>query len=95
MLLGTVAYPAEWDPILRSQRSVRFMAEPLRIRALDFFESPDESPTYRFGTLYESYCEQGAVGLDGVSVEEFERLPGCSFSPSLAYIRNLLLPPRP
>lgn len=43
-------------------------------------------------TLIESYFPEhrDAFMLHGVSVEEFEQQPGCSFAPSAAYLRSLI-----
>lgn len=86
-LLGSVSYPRHWDEYLREQNYFRFAIRP----KLSWNDAEPSAPLdIRTGemTLYPG--ERGAVMIYGVTPEEFETLPGCSFSPSAAYIRSLL-----
>lgn len=88
-LLGTISYPAHWDLTLKKQRWVRFYAYDPKAR----WYSPElssETVHARVGVLERMYADHDGVYLHEISLEEFERIPGCSFSPSAAYLRSLM-----
>ena len=50
---------------------------------------------FELGELYAKAARHamdrfGAVELIGCSLEEFERVPGCSFAPGAAYLRSII-----
>ena len=88
-LLGLVVIPYDWDDYLRRQRGYRFVVtKPRSLR--DYLETPSKPQEFRTADVVLSRHENGAVELYGISLEEFETLPGCSFSPSAAYLRSII-----
>lgn len=85
-LIGSVSFPRHWDEYLREQGYFRFALRP----KLSFNDDPSEIPDVRTGEMSLYPGERGAVVIRGVTLEEFETIPGCSFAPSAAYIRSLL-----
>lgn len=88
-LLGTISYPNSWEDGFVKYGHFTFVAcefsrpyfspSPLHVK------SSIKTATI---TLYSG--ERGAVTLYGITPEEFEKLPGCSFSPGAGYIRSLV-----
>jgi hypothetical protein len=90
-LLGTVTYPEEWDSqvVQRGGFRIAFFVDKRSIRELletDAIAVPD----VRTLLIVPSVHEKGAVKIIGVSMEEFEQMPFCSFQPGASYIRSLM-----
>jgi len=90
-VLGTVTYPAELDLYIRKQRGVRVRFAA----AMPGFYDPAVhiSPTVRTFELFlhsGNHAEKEGLQLQGITLEEFERQPGCSFAPSAAYLRSVV-----
>jgi hypothetical protein len=86
-LLGTVTYPAHWDRTIQKHGGMSFHLTPeLRFWALDDAHAPE----VRTGFIAQHHRDRAGVELGGVTLEEFEKSPGCSFSPSAAYLRSLM-----
>lgn len=79
-LLGTVTIPKRWGTHLQECQPVFFRIGRIL------------SPTFdiKAGYIVLSHAMRGAVELHGCSIEEFEQIDGCSFSPSAAYLRSVL-----
>lgn len=87
-LLGTVVYPRELDDLLRRHGSARFAILP-ELGAIT--ERVELAPLdLQKGQLSWEWREQGAVRLYGISLEEWEKIPGHSFAPSAAYLRSII-----
>jgi hypothetical protein len=90
-LLGTVNYPEEWDERIQGHRGFRMHWMPATADLLRYIHDDESSKTaVRTFVIHESYHERGAVEIYGVTPEEFEQMPDCSFSPGAAYIRSLI-----
>lgn len=90
-LLGTVTFPSHWGETIEAQEGVRFhLRKPLRIS--DMLADASVEALIQTGVLYKAhdYIHRDALILDGVTLEEFEAMPGCSFSPSAAYLRSII-----
>ena len=91
VVLGTITYPAEWELYIRKRGgiTVRF-AEAM----LGFYDpSAHISPSIRTFALFLHYgnqAEREGLQLQGITLEEFEKQPGCSFAPSAAYLRSIV-----
>ena len=87
-LIGLISFPSTWGYYLRENGSVTFPVSP-RLEPVGFGLA-DSVPLIeiRHGALYQN--GYGGVILCGISIEEFETLPGCSFSPSMAYLRSIV-----
>lgn len=97
-LLGTVTVPLRWASMLLRDRSgwpeVRFHYWPDgRGSMFRAYLEEESTLTYSMGAIrYHDWTPEfgPAVELLGITPEQFERLEGCSFAPSAAYIRSLL-----
>lgn len=87
-LLGTVIIPRYWADYIRERGAVQFSTILYPIHW--HIEKSDMEMIATQGCLYRSHDIRDAICLYGVSLEEFEQLDGCSFSPSAAYIRSVL-----
>lgn len=89
-LLGTITIPGHWVEILHERKSVEFA----KVDAPKFgwmTESANSEPLqYKVGCLQQSYEHRDGLYLHGLSIEEFETMEGCSFSPSAAYLRSII-----
>lgn len=94
-ILGTVCIPARWLQEVRRHGSVR-----LRFESQEEYEGRyriDTSGPYNALSVrtfalvadHRRYRNTG-VRLHGITPEEFETLPECSFAPGAAYMRSLL-----
>lgn len=89
-LLGVVTYPADWERWLADRQSASFHVAPnVFVRAYEKFD-PNTELLVKTGTLVRSLHMRDAVELYGISIEEFEQLDGCTFSPSAAYLRSIV-----
>lgn len=97
-LLGTVTIPFDWADKLRTRNGVCefYLQTPLAPR---YFEStsingplPLPDLMLKKGALFTSprYYPAQTLFLYGVTLEEFETIPGCSFAPSAAYLRSIM-----
>lgn len=85
-LLGSITVPDFWAKYLRETGYFRFPVHgPVRP-----YGPLDDIPSIKIGCLSASHDDRSGVVLDGISLEEFERMNGCSFSPSAAYLRSIL-----
>jgi hypothetical protein len=86
-ILGTIGVPESVKEALSSFLRVSVAAIP----EMNLFVTGDaftsSSPSITHFSIARSYSQHGAVMLDGISLEDFEKLPDCWFSPSAAYIR--------
>lgn len=96
-LLGTITFPAYWEQTLEKQNWVRFRIWTEREARDAFAILSDDKPfsdiaPMRIGTIERrhGWLNDGGVYLHDVSLEEFERIPGCSFTPSAGYIRSIM-----
>ena len=88
-LLGTVTIPASWAEAIDRDRLLRFYRPPARLLTYSAETVPE---TIAVGILALAHHIEypAAVILHGLTPEEFETLPGCSFAPGAAYLRSLL-----
>ena len=89
-MLGTIIYPDWWDEALCETGCVRFSVQPRMTFRRMLEATPDDIVTIRTAALRKSYDANGAVRLEGITPEEFERLDGCVFMPGAGYLRSLL-----
>lgn len=88
-LLGTIGYPAWLDDELRLRGGARFAVLP-EIRLPADRGTEMVVPDIRHGVLTWEWREAGAVRLDGMTLEEWERIPGHTFSPGAGYLRSIV-----
>ena len=88
VVLGVIGIHPHWHELLRKNGGLEFAMSPGLPSFSDFRLS--DAVTLRYGRLSHSYEDRGGLYLDGISLEEFERIPGCSFAPSAAYLRSVL-----
>ena len=86
-LLGTITIPLNWAEKLRERGEVQFALSP----TTGFGGDADEPMMLRTGLLAKSFGNHpDALMLFGITLEEFERLPGCSFMPGAGYLRSVI-----
>lgn len=92
-LLGTITIPNREDQLLRERGGVQiaYMAG-LSLLAMGYDPYASVPETTQIVTIHRSDCSEyrDAVAMYGVTLEEFERMPGYSFAPSAAYLRSLI-----
>lgn len=89
-LIGHLDVPDHWDEWLkRGGAATSFVNRPFRF-AMDAQPSPvlDIKKITVAQARWSQYRD--AVWLAEGSIEELEELPGCSFTPSMAYLRSQL-----
>ena len=92
-LLGTITIPDYEDQILRQQGGVQIAYMPCLATYTGISPSSPVVPEMvQVVTIHRSYCYEhhDAVEMYGVTLEEFEKMPGYSFAPSAAYLRSLI-----
>lgn len=94
-LLGTITLPDRWIHQLQRDRSVTFVFEPLKDRRMPWLLDSAAAPMnlcLRSGTLSRSYSRDfpDALTLQGITLEEFETIPDCTFQPGAGYLRSLV-----
>lgn len=89
-LLGTITIRGRWVEILHEHESVQFAYFPTP--SLEWMTEPANSAPvqYKVGCLQRSHEYRDGLYLHGLSIEEFETMDGCSFSPSAAYLRSII-----
>ena len=91
-LLGVVTLPSDVSNYLEKYRSAEMAVIPSLPSIAQ--HKPDDlvSTSLRKVVFFLAYHPEipGAVGMEGLTIEEFERLPNCSFSPSAAYLRTFI-----
>lgn len=92
MLLGTITYPDAWeaDRLSRRDHFLRVATRPWVSFAFD--PKGCEEAMIQVFAIADGHSWQypDAVRLCGITPEDFEKEPRCSFAPSAAYIRSLL-----
>ena len=91
-ILGTITIPYLWADYLCTSDRVSFCIGPIFLDECSSESGPyDTRVTLRHGLLVQSRgSHPDALVLFGATLEEFERLPGCSFAPSAAYLRSII-----
>lgn len=90
-VLGIIGFPAHWaEQMERYQDTPGFNFVPPLDPRLFSYGAPSNLDNLTHGTLRRSHFEQGAFELYGMSLEQFEKIPGCSFSPGAAYLRSIV-----
>jgi hypothetical protein len=100
-LLGVVTFPDRFEDVLmrqcreRGYAYLRFKAVSPEERSRLMLYIPDQGETisYKIGCIrmfYDHGFDDRCVELDGITVKEFEQLPGCTFAPSMAYLETLI-----
>ena len=91
-ILGTITIPYLWADYLRTSERVSFCIGPIFLDECSSESGPyDTRVTLRHGLLVQSRgSHPDALVLFGATLEEFERLPGCSFAPGAAYLRSII-----
>jgi hypothetical protein len=88
-LLGTITIPVEWYDMLREDRKVAFYIALNRTAPpLGDYNGP--MLDFSYAVIVESMWMDDAVELQGVTIEAFEQVPGCTFAPSAAYLRSIV-----
>jgi hypothetical protein len=85
-VLGTITIPWHWAELICINGVVTFFIAPPMSEAGD----GDAEVTVRQAVLVKAWRNPDALKLFGATLEEFERLPGCSFAPSAAYLRSII-----
>ena len=79
-ILGTITIPWHWAEVIRLKGEFSFFLphgkEHFPVRCAQLVESSGLHPD--------------ALELIGCTLEEFERVPGCSFAPGAAYLRSII-----
>jgi hypothetical protein len=88
-LLGSVTFPAFWLSYLNVSGVVEFSTVGDLGTVFRDHGVVGQVVLAR-GVLERSQHVPDAVVLSGMSLEEFERLPGCSFAPGAAYLRSVV-----
>ena len=96
-LLGTITFPDHWmerwqSSSLRGESVWMFaIIPPMTLRSYTDM-SADLQVSFKQGGLSRAFSYQypDALELHGVTLEEFEQVPGCSFAPGAGYLRSLL-----
>lgn len=89
-LLGHIDVPDEWrDWFERGVARMSVMPKRWEYKA----EALVSAEQLQIVTIMKAYGSQypDAVAIVEGSIEEFEKLPGCSFTPSAAYLRSHLI----
>jgi len=91
MLLGTITVPEHIALYLSDRGHVSFYIQP-RVEVSLIYGSDANSFEVKIGTLYKNneYNTNDCLSLKGITIEEFETIPGFSFAPSAAYLRSLV-----
>lgn len=89
-LLGTIIYPDSWDDTLCENGCVRFSTHPRMTFRQMLDAPPHELVTIRTAALRKSFEASGAVRLEGITLEEFEQIDGCTFMPGAGYLRSII-----
>lgn len=90
-LLGIITLPAWAGEQLREYHVVQMAWTP-RMLARGFRPEADAAAFVEVTRclLTRARCDPNGVELWGVTLEQFEQMQGCSFSPSAAYLRSLV-----
>jgi hypothetical protein len=95
-LLGTAQVPMDWqEDILRGVARERVLAKPYKpmdmmtLSTEEFLKENMAASSFKRWTLGPSYSERGAAMIYGLTLEEFEKIPGVYFSPSLALVDRI------
>ena len=91
-LLGTVTVPDDVAEYLNGERGQRDYASMEVLLRLPF-PQPEGVPgilSITAAVFQRSYYMRDAIEIHGISLEEFEKLPGCSFSPGAGYLRSVV-----
>lgn len=88
-ILGTVTIPLHWAEHIQNQgKAELFFSDPSSKYAQ---HHADGTVMIRQALIYPSDGNYpDALRLVGASLEEFERIPGCSFMPGAAYLRSMV-----
>jgi hypothetical protein len=88
-LIGYLDIPTAWRDILHRQRECRFyFSGPFRYPKID--EQLSASINTRRCAIHTSITKDGAdaYSLWGITLEEFQTVPGCAFYPGIGYIQD-------
>lgn len=92
--LGVVTYPDHLERYLREHGNAQFHGDKPpsadELIAMLTSRAPVAATERKIGRLAFRHDYEGGVTLHGVSIEEFEELPGFAFAPSMTYIRSLI-----
>jgi hypothetical protein len=89
-VLGTVTIPIDWLQEIRERWHYHFrFADFIKVTSYPAFNA---GPTgvIKMGVLHQSHDIRGALELTGLTLEEFEQVPGCTFQPGAAYLKSLI-----
>lgn len=91
-LLGVVHYPPAWDREIFGRGGYRFAMMPITWPWPELGQPfvPVPEPNVRSVTIFPSLDDHAGVVIVGCTMEEFERIPGCAFSPGAGYLRSLV-----
>lgn len=88
-LLGIIHYPLHWDEAIQERGGIH-VALPIKLTWRDVVGPPSEEWAVRTMSIFRSYHARDGVEIEGVTLEQFEELEGCAFTPSAGYLRSLL-----
>jgi hypothetical protein len=88
-ILGTVTVPTHWIDLIQKLGGVQLCFSGAVSKYVE--HDDDGTVVLRHAALYPSRGNYpDALMLVGASLEEFERIPGCSFTPGAAYLRSVV-----
>lgn len=89
-LLGHITIPPAMDEILKARWRLEFMLAPAPPKYWESNQAPfiPRRATIEMEPAFSEWA--GGVRLWGVSIEEFEVIPGCAFYPGAAYLRSVI-----
>lgn len=91
-VLGVITVSRRRLSVWRDHRDYYPLDIPPPVSAvLDFREMPATTPHAALANARDFAAgDESAVMLVGISLAEFEKLPGCAFAPGAAYLQRLL-----
>ena len=91
-LLGTITFPEGISDILAANECAVFaIMEPVPVSPLDAPVSLHATLSHVRLCWARNWPVRDGLHLDGISIERFEQIPGCSFAPGAAYLRSLFV----
>jgi hypothetical protein len=97
-LLGTITYPAEWERDRARKGADGYARGYIRLmmwepwKAFSVAPLADTPPAVLTFSICEAWSRDypDAVQLEGITPEQFEQQPRCSFAPGAGYLRSLM-----
>jgi len=91
--LGAVSVPYHFLGVLEAhgQYTAELLAKASGLISYTLADGRESVGATRFTLSVETFGQNtGALSLYGITPEEFGNLPGCAFSPSVAFVRRMM-----